>query len=158
MKLKISLLSLALCIFPAIIAQTTSKAVVLEMKDGSNVAFLYEELPLMKFTGSDIVIKTISHESSYPQNAVQRYRFSEINAGVNDVVKGSDGQVTLAENDILVRGLEPDTKVTLFAIDGKVLSSGKADNSGKCAINLSSFPAGVFLLNYSNHSVKIVKP
>ena len=150
-------MSLILCYSAAVNAQNAPNAIAFEMKDGSSVAFFYNEQPTLRFTATEIVVKTNEHETSYPQSAVQRYVFAYRSTSSIDTPSANGVQVKFTTDNILVDNLKPGTEVTLISIDGKVLAVDAADANGNCAIDLSSFPAGIYLLSYSNVSVKIAK-
>lgn len=158
MKLKLVLMSLIVSCSMAIYGQDVPNALVFEMKDGSSVTFFYEDQPMLKFTDTGIVVKTDMHETTYPQGAVQRYVFAYRNNSSTDSPRVDDGQVELMGENLTVGRLNPGTRVSLFSVDGKVLAADSADANGNCTISLSSFSAGVYLLNYFDVSVKIVKP
>lgn len=156
MKLKLLLLSLMFGFTLAVKAQNEPNSLLFEMKDGSSVAFLYVEQPILMFTDNDIVVKTNLHEVSYPQDAVLRYVFAYTETGLMSGPEKND--VRISGDNLFICDVKPGTLVKLIAIDGKVLMSDSADAYGKCTISLSSFPAGVYLLTYSEVSVKFVKP
>lgn len=158
MKLKFLMLPLAAWCFSGANAQTTPNALVMEMKDGSSVSFLFEEEPRLRFLATDIVVKTGVHETSYPQNSVQKYVFAYKESGSISLPAVEEGGVSLSGNNLYVSNLKQGTKVSVISIDGRVMRTVAADSEGNCAISLASLPSGIYLLNYADVSVKIVKP
>lgn len=156
MRLTLLLLSLMFGFTLVVSAQNEPNSILFEMKDGSNVAFLYEDQPILMFNDKDIVVKTDLHEISYPQDAVQRYIFAYTETGL--MSSPLNEGVRISGENLFLSDVKPGTLVTLIAIDGKVFMSDSVDAFGKCTISLSAFPAGVYLLNYSGVSVKLVKP
>lgn len=140
----------------AIHAQTERNALVFEMKDGASETYFFTEEPKLRFTATDIVVQTRMYETSHPQNAVRRYVFTYKDPA-------SIGNLRMEgfhrRGDVVSIGnLDADDKVTVYSADRKPMLSVSADSRGTATLTLATLPAGVYLVKYSDTTVKVLKP
>lgn len=139
----------------AVNAQTERNALVFEMKDGASVTYFFTELPKLSFTAEDIVVTTRMYETSHPQKAVLRYVFTykDPSSIVRPQLEGFRRQGDI----ISIGNLNADDMVTVYSADGKLLLSVSANAHGSATVSLTLLPAGVYLIKYSDTTVKVLK-
>ena len=135
-------------------AEDLKQALMLELTDGSRVAYYLETRPKVSFSGTDLVLSASDVEVSYPFDKVRKYTFemadpSSVSSPSGD---GSSVQV-LAESVRFSAGSE----VTVYTADGRKVSSLRADADGSCRVSLATMPAGVYVISYGKCNLKMMK-
>ena len=123
-------------------AEDLKQALMLELMDGSRVAYYLETRPKVSFSGTDLVLSASDVEVSYP--------FDKVPSG-----DGTSVQV-LAES-VRFSGLPAGSEVTVYTADGRKVSSLRADADGSCRVSLATMPTGVYVISYGKCNLKMMK-
>lgn len=120
------------------------------LRDGGKVSFAFAEKPVMGLTSDGLKISTEGKDAvSFLFADVQRFYFEDdIDSGISSVSAGEGSHAVFSYTDgsLLVSGLPAGTSVRVYTADGKAAASGVANADGKATINLSSQPAGVYVV------------
>lgn len=160
MKKTILFLSMMLAIVGSAWANSGGRnALRIHAKSGTNVTILLDETPKVTFQGDDVVIASQKQVLSYPSSDVVRFTYEAVDAtGINSSSALSGLQVSFGEQTVCVSGLQSQTSVSIYALDGKLFSSASADKRGIATLVLSEVPGNVYVLKTSSLTLKIRKP
>ena len=133
MKKKTIIMALGLLLLPvAGMAQT----LVLTQRDGTVNRFALSDEPVITYSGSDVVVKCGDSELSVqPGGAEAKMNF----AGMS------------------VEGLRAGDRVAVYTIDGKAVSSSRANADGSAALKLDGPRGSVYIVRTPNKTFKIKK-
>lgn len=132
------------------------------MKDGTSVYFLLEEKPNITFVNEDVKVVSASNEATVKRTLIDRFEFvAEIPTGIEDVEEGEENAVRdrfeLTGNAVCVSGLLSGCRVQLFSLNGQVIMSAVAGDNGCVTLSLETLPAGIYLVNYNETTIKFIK-
>ena len=153
------LTALTLSIGTALASSEAKNALKIHCKSGTNVTILLDESPKVTFQDDDVIITTQKQVLSYPSSDVVRFTYETVDAtGLQAVASLSGIQVSFGEGTVSVSGLQSQTSVNIYALDGKLLSSAIADKHGFATLSLPEVASSVFVLKTSSLTLKIRKP
>ncbi len=132
------------------------------MKDGTNVCFYLSEQPLVKFAGDDVRIVSTTEEATVPRALVDHFEFlDKMPSAIEEIEVADDkairNHVVLSDDRVSVSGLSVGGSVRLFSLRGQQLSVTVADTDGHAHLSLQALPAGIYLINYNETTIKFVK-
>lgn len=131
-------------------------AVVVETKSGEKVTFYYEAQPEITFADANVEIKSSEQSVVYAMNDVAQIKFDDTIAGIDDVSK-NETRFTFSGTQLIIEGLAPQSKIAVFATDGKMWKEGTADANGKVTMAMGELTRGVYVIKTNKVSYKIVK-
>lgn len=131
-------------------------AVVVETKSGEKVTFYYEAQPEITFAEADVEIKSSEQSVVYAMSDVAQIKFDDTITGIGAVSK-NETRFTFSGTQVIIEGLAPQSKVAVFAADGKLWKQGSADANGKATLALGELTKGVYVVKTNKVSYKIVK-
>ena len=153
------LFSLLLLTFSALTFAQKKDVLGIFMKDGTSVYFLLEEKPLITFENSDVKVVSSTDEAVLVRSQVDRFEFvADVPTDVEDVQEKVEREkFELTRNAIHLSGLTPGCKVQLFSIGGQSILATAANENGAVTISIDSLPAGIYLVNYNEITIKFIK-
>lgn len=125
--------------------------VLLLLQDGSKVGFVFSKQPVVK-TGATLEIKTADEEVSYEYSSVKNVSFGDVvttsiqSAGNGNAVKNL---FRLTADGLAVEGMNPGETVSLYGIDGKLITKAVSQN-GKAEITLPGSDKSVYVVRTSS--------
>ena len=151
-------LVLLLCSSVGWAASGTYVALKIHCKSGADVIILLDERPKVTFDKNDLVIATQTRMVNYPAEEVLKFTYlDELPVHVDNVTQS--GMVfSFDDNKLMGQHLEPNTAVTVCAIDGKVLASSQSDAQGRVSLPLPEVPGGVYVVQTPFVTFKLRKP
>lgn len=153
------LLSLLLFAFSALTFAQKKDVLGIFMKDGTSVYFLLAEKPLITFENSDVKVVSSTDEAVLVRSQVDRFEFvADVPTDVEDVQQEVEREkFELTRNAIHLSGLTPGCKVQLFSIGGQSILATAANENGAVTVSTDSLPAGIYLVNYNEITIKFIK-
>lgn len=153
------LLSLLLFTFSALTFAQKKDVLGIFMKDGTSVYFLLAEKPLITFENSDVKVVSSTDEAVLVRSQVDRFEFvADVPTDVEDVQEEVEREkFELTRNAIHLSGLTPGCKVQLFSIGGQSILATAANENGTVTVSTDSLPAGIYLVNYNEITIKFIK-
>ena len=132
------------------------------MTDGTNVCFYLSEQPLVTFVGEDVKITSVSEEAVVARTLVERFEFLEAMPTHIEKVEMDEGEMVkecfdFSEEAVKISGLATDGKVNVFTLKGQVVASAMPDGEGNVTVAIESLPAGLYLINYNETTIKFIK-
>ena len=147
MKKKIFFLFLWLLLPQVMLAKVN--AVVVHQTNGTKTVFLLADAPVVTYSGNTLVLKTAKKEASMPVEGIENVTFEEYS------VPTLIDEATITSDGILFRQLAAGSEVQVYTVDGKTVSTLKADGSGVVALDLSALPKGVLIIRTPDTTIKV---
>lgn len=133
------------------------KYLVVNLNDGTNAVFALTDNPVITNTSSSLQVKTAEKSIEVAFTDLKNYQLTDNGSGIFENVASEDSYRIL-NNIIYLNGLKAETAVSLFTLDGRLLTRANADADGHAHIDLSSISSGVFIVTYNNKAIKILIP
>lgn len=136
-----------------------SHSVLVNLKDGSNVAYKFEDIPVATIDGDNLKITLGMTEQTvlYPFANIVNLTFEKKLSGVTDVKSENQVSFGLTSESLEVWGLTASTQVSIFDATGALRATGTADEAGYVAIETSNLDKGVYLVKAGAHSFKFIR-
>lgn len=121
------------------------------LRSGQKVSFSFAEKPVVALSNDYLSVSVCGVERvSYAYAEVQRVVVvDDIVSAIDNVVANDKSQhvvFSLSANVLNVSGLAANESMALYATDGKLMLSEKANAEGKAAMNLSSLQQGIYVV------------
>ena len=139
------------------LADKPKQALMLELRDGSRVAYYLESRPKVTFSGSDLCLSTFDVEVSYPFSEVRKYTFEMADPSSVSAHSGGSSAVRVLSDGVQFSGLSSGAEVSVYAADGRRVLVRRAGSDGNCSVSLAIMPAGVYVIQYGKSNLKIMK-
>lgn len=137
-------------------AQATSNYMTVEKTDGSLISFKLSENPVITYESDNLVINKDA-KTTYSFEDVKNYHFTEFDQSDVTMISAKSLQIVWIDDvTIEVQNAQPNSVVSLTAINGAVLSNSKSDADGKATVKMPA-NSGVYVLTAGNQSFKIIR-
>ena len=161
-SMKKTLLALALFLLSASTYASEKKVLSIFMTDGTSVSFYLSEQPTVKFVGNDVKVVSATEEAIVARTQVERFAFlDKMPTAIEDIEVDDDksmhDNLEISKEAVSISGLTGNGLVRLFTLKGKQLLTTTPDGEGNANISLESLPAGIYLINYNNTTIKFIK-
>ena len=132
------------------------------MTDGTSISFYLNEQPTVKFVGDNVKVSSVSEEAIIARTLVERFTFlDKMPTSIEEIEIDNNRSVhnnlEISEEAVSIGGLAGDGQVHLFTLKGKKILTTTADGEGNASLSLESLPAGIYLINYNNTTIKFIK-
>jgi hypothetical protein len=111
------------------------------------------------YSGSDLVV-TCSGQTLTVGLEGLTLTFGEMEATRIEAVKGGvkdADRLQYSFGEASFEGLNPGALVSVYSIDGKMVTKVKADQDGRASVSLMGLPNGVYVLRTPSKSFKVKK-
>jgi hypothetical protein len=134
-------------------------ALLVNVKDGKILEYRFNIEPVISFSDKYMVLQTNEDAPlKFILDDVDKLTFSGKITGIDKVVdKSSAIRISVSAGAVLVDGLKPADKVSLYGANGALLFSVKADTQGRATINVSRLATGVYVVYTPTNSFKFTK-
>ena len=156
-KKVVNLLALVALLLPLSAMADTVQCLVLTESNGTVSKFALADAPVVTYSGSDMVVScgaqtmTVGLEGlTLTFGEMETTRIETVKDGVADAdcLQFSFGEASF-------EGLTPGALVSVYSIDGKMLTKVKADQDGRASVSLMGLPKGVYILRTPTKTFKI---
>jgi hypothetical protein len=138
-------------------AQGTVKGIVIETAGGQRTEYALTETPKLTYDGNTVTLTTTKVSVDYTASNILKVMLTDISStGINDV-ESSLGNILLSNDEVRMSGLAADESVTLYNVNGMLLSSWKATSMGELTISLSDLSRGVYIIKANHQSFKVTR-
>ncbi len=142
---------------PTFAADDEEQAMVLHLKDGSQVAYFLSSSPKLTFADSQLTLKTVLAEVSYPTAALARYCFEMKSPTKIGEIENGQKAVRFEGNEIRVSGFPAGQQLEVYATDGRKVASQPVGANGNATVSLQALPVGVYLIHHGVSTYKVEK-
>ena len=139
------------------LADEAKQVLMLELRDGSRVAYYLESRPKVTFSGSDLCLSTFDVEVSYPFDEVHKYTFEIVDPTAVSAPSGGSSAVQVHSDGVRFSGLSSGAEVSVYAADGRRVLVRRAGSDGSCSVSLEAMPAGVYVIQYGKSNLKMMR-
>ena len=161
LKTKFFLLAMTLISLGSMAA---TPGVTLLFSNGQKASFAFASEPVFEVKDDGLVVSSSNAVAvSYHFSDVQRFYFEDDIEGTDISQMGDDASdnhpvFNYAIGVVSVSGLSAGERITVVTINGSIVTTAKADNTGDASINLCNEPAGVYVVSTGNGvSFKLLK-
>lgn len=146
-----------------VVSQTTmaqeKQQLVVWLTNGQKVYHDLSDEPETTFSEGMLWLKTKKVSVSYPLKDVCRYTFGgETDAIQSPSVRPGEMRFMQGKDAMAFEGLPEGTTLELYSLDGKKLSTIKAQGGQRTVISLANHPKGTYIVKMGDASFKFVKP
>lgn len=127
---------------------------------GTEYAFALEDQPVITFSAGNIVVVASGDTLSTALAGIDNYKVStrKVSTGIMKLPQAANGgEPVLSLSNAAVSGLKAGDRVSIYNVNGMLLSETVADNSGNASLDMSSLTRGVYILRAPGKSFKFVK-
>lgn len=135
----------------------SENALKIHTKSGDDITILLEELPIVTFLGEDVVVATHLNEIHYSASEVTKFTYTNVDISGIDENKKIGTLFIWEENDLKAFNLSPQTKVSLYTIEGKLVAFGTTNDKGYIHLPLTTVANSVYILKSEPITFKIYK-
>jgi len=138
-------------------------ALYVNKNDGSLAdIILLNDIQQLSFSDDSLSVETSNGSKVYAYEDIMKLVFDDINpAGINNPAQnGFEALVSVTpEGDVTVKSSVPIKSLTLFGVDGKMISKQNCNGrvETQCTASLQGKPAGVYLLRVETAQNTVVK-
>ncbi len=138
-------------------ANSNEQLLVLTQTDGNVSKFALADEPVITYSGNDIVVTCGDAVLQTSMANVESVTFEKGEPTSISEMRTKDVTPSFSFNTASFEGLQAGAAINVFSIEGKMVSSSKADAEGKASIDMGNLPTGVYILRTPNKSFKIKK-
>lgn len=156
----IALMAFLLLPAKAIVAQEAGAYVtnmVLTLTDGTVNRFALAEAPTVTHEGENLVVTVGEEQFTTPLQGISNLTFEQVASAISETVADNGERPVFTPGQARFEGLKAQATVAVYTIDGKMLSSVRANELGTASIDLGTLPQGLYILRTPTQSYKIKK-
>lgn len=156
-KKVVRLLTLMAMLLPLAAWADTVQCLVLTEANGTVSKFALTDAPVVTYSGSDMLVSCSDQELTVALEGLV-WTFGEMETTRIDEVIGKQDDAERPQfsfGEARFEGLQPGSMVHVYSLDGKALSTVKADGDGRVSVSLGNLPKGVYVLRTPTRSFKI---
>lgn len=127
-----------------------AKSVVFVLADGTEVYYLIDKTPVMKWADGVVTVET----DTYTVEGISRFYISETDEpnAIEDVV--AKAGLHMDGSNIVVKTAG---KVDVYTVDGKSVDARQTMSGGYVSVDTSTLPQGIYIVRIGNQSMKFLK-
>lgn len=152
-KIRLTIFLLLMLISPYAMAQNN---LVVYLNDGSSATFPLQENPEITFAGENFKVISSTATIELPRSDVKDFRFEKGEDTAIEQLAKDNTSITSEGDNIIIAGLADNSVVKVFNTSGQTVVTTRATGSN-CSISLSRLTNGIYIINYNNKSIKILK-
>lgn len=154
MKRLLSLLGTVLIALP-VFSQST---LIIHQKGGPQFSFGFDDKPVITYTDTDLVLKTIKTEAQFPLVSLVKFTFTDLQTVVNVISDDKKSPDLVLDNYMVsITSAKAGITITLIRSDGKLIETYKTDADGCVTFSIADLPQGIYIINSENLTCKILK-
>lgn len=145
--------------FGAYAAGEYTHSVLVNLKEGDNVAYKFEETPVAQIDGDNlkITLGTTGQSVLYPFADVVNLTFNKEVSGVAGVNDDATATFGLSSETLEATGLTAGTEISVFDAGGALRVRGTANDNGYAAVYVGNLDKGVYLVKAGKHTFKFIR-
>lgn len=130
---------------------------IIHFNDGTATSFVVAQKPKLTFGETTLHVDAQELAADYPIANVKKFVFGDESAISNPRLEEKECRFTFVDRDhVTATGLQPGETITLTSTDGRQALRLNADANGCAEIELTSLPAGIYIVGAkSAQNIKI---
>ena len=142
----------------AIKAQDATQRLVVWQKSGEKTYIDLSEEPVTTFEDGKLVIKTSRTTIDFLLDNILRYTYEGVMTAIEQpAVKPGELRYSQNNDQMCFEGLPEGTRITVYAVDGKQLSTQTARQGEPITVSLIGYPAGTYIVKANDVTFKFLK-
>ena len=129
--------------------------------DGRIIGYPAKDKPQVLVGDDMFTLTTNSTEIGYPSENVLKFTFedSSVDNPITEIVLPTvtETQMNYDAGCMRLTGLNPLSKVSVYDIQGRLMTTQKADAEGNLSISFGQYPAGIYAVKTEKSNYKILK-
>lgn len=127
-------------------------------KSSADVTIMLDEAPVVRFDNLNLVISTTNNEVSIPSD--EALKISYLNVDPDGIISQtmSEPMFFFGKESLNVSNLAPQASVSIYTVDGRLISSATTDADGKASLSLPARSATVYIVRTPGFSLKLYRP
>lgn len=122
---------------------------------GKNILIVLEENPVIRFDGNDFVITSATNVINLPSDEVIKFTYEYFDPNGVERVDANDIRFSFIKESLNVSNLEPNVDLSIYTVDGLLISSATTDGNGCASLRLPGVDASIYVLKTPSFSFKI---
>lgn len=128
--------------------------IIIHMKNGDKVLVNTNENPKISFSNQKISIGT----EQFLISGISKYTFGSPTQNIDNTTVDINGLISSNDGHVCILLANTKSTIKVFSVDGTILKTNvQIYNSRVADIDLSNYPAGVYLLSINGETIKIMK-
>ena len=140
------------------VSAENNNALVLHMANGKLVTYLLDDLPIVTFEDDELVITTPNNVVSYQDGDVVKFTYPYVDPSKVSQTTMSDTMFKFEGNVLCAYNLEPLSDVSVFSVDGALITSAKTGANGEITLSIPQQSGNVVVVKTSVANFKMMKP
>ena len=140
------------------VSAENNNALVLHIANGKLVTYLLDDLPIVTFEDDELVITTPNNVVSYQDGDVVKFTYSYVDPSKVSQTTMSDTMFKFEGNVLCAYNLEPLSDVSVFSVDGALITSAKTGANGEITLSIPQQSGNVVVVKTSVANFKMMKP
>ena len=129
---------------------------VLQLKNGNIEEYCLSKKPIVSFVDNSLRITVEEKvEMEILRSEVEKFYFSYTPCDITPTNNQHVAFYYLDGKNVRITGLKNNTPISVFSLDGKIISTKKSNTSGEITVYLGDLPKGVYIISYGERSIKI---
>lgn len=133
---------------------------VISLSDGSESKFSLADNPLITFNNDTLVVSCAGDDIAVGIDGVKNYHFvvEQVTTAIERPTvqpNGDDIRPTIAFGEAKFNGLKAGTRIMVYSVEGKAITTVTATTDGQATVDLRSLPKGIYILRTPAKSFKI---
>ncbi len=158
MKRKLLALGLLLSSVSSWASTGDINALRIHCRSGEDITMMLDEYPIVRFDSNDLVITTSKSEVNLMSDDVLKFTYAHVATSGTGNQNLSDVMFFFEKEYMKVTNLAPATNVTVYTVDGMLISSAVTDRNGNASLRLPESTNSVYIVKTSSLTFKIRRP
>lgn len=131
--------------------------IAIHQVSGSIITYAFEDKPVIRYSGEELVINTKSISVQYPLAYLRKLTLEGDWNMVTaiDEIPLPDTEFSFSDEGAKVRGEKPGTPFYVFDLKGSKVYQGVIDAEGRASIPLHTLPQGIYVVKTQSTSFKV---
>ncbi|MEZ3532670.1 MAG: hypothetical protein K1V90_06335 [Muribaculaceae bacterium] len=158
-KILISLFAAASMAF-AYAAETLDYTLLVQLKDGNNVEFLFSSTPVATFEEGEMTITCNGGTNSekFIISNVERMTVESSLSGITQIdTKGATPSFGILNGKLIASSLGAMSDLNIYSVDGTLIASARCDADGRTEIAIDRLTKGTYIASTGKYSFKFTK-
>lgn len=126
---------------------------VLNFVDDTSTTFPLADNPIIKNSSGELIVESVNMKITVAYKDLKNYILSE-EAGVEECIIEKTHKIL--DGNIYFYGLKEGEHVTIYSIDGKIITDAVGSYDGTAVIDMSGLGRGIFIARCNNLSIKFI--
>lgn len=133
-------------------------ALRIHCKSGEDVTILLDDSPVVRFDNLNLVITTDNNVVNIASEDARKITYVSVDPDGINSTEMPDAVFSFGKESLNIRNLAPNTSVSIYTVDGRLVSSAVTDAYGNALLSLPGQSATVYIVKTPTVSFKFCRP